>query len=419
MHRLAINAAQCFRSLLVLLVAVVLVGCVAVLLRGGHKSGTAYFVSVKNIYPKDRVRILGVNVGEITAIHPEPGRVRVEFTYDSKYDLPSNVQAAIISPTLVATRFMQLTPAYNGGSRFPDGGTIPQDRTASPLEFDDLKTELQQISKAFGPAPDGRQGVLGRFLDTMAKNARGNQGVKFNEMVRQASAAAQSLASGRNDIFATVRNLQTFVTALGAVNQQIVTFNDQLGSVSGLLNENRDTLTQAIAGVNNAAKQVDQFLGQNSKPLETSVDQLGQLTRTLAGERDDIAQVLHVAPNTLTNFWQIFSPRTGAYTGALVVDNLNNPADLVCSAYAANLTHNPGDAAPACDNYLAPLLRVLRIQQPPIGVNPIVVPGGGAPASRPGGDPPPNGTANNQGLPPNLGLPGLGGLIVPPSGGKR
>jgi phospholipid/cholesterol/gamma-HCH transport system substrate-binding protein len=419
MHRLAINSARRFRGVLVLLAVLVGVGAVAVVLHDGHKSGTAYFASVKNIYPKDRVRILGVNVGAITAIHPEPGRVRVNFTYDSKYDLPSNVQAAIISPTLVATRFMQLTPAYNGGPRLPDGGTIPQSRTASPLEFDDLKTELQQISKAFGPGPDGSQGVLGRFLDTMAKNARGDQGVKFNAMIKQAAAAAKALASSGNDIFATVRNLQTFVVALGAVDQQIVTFNDQLGSVSGVLNDNRDALAQAIAGVDKAAKQVDQFLGQNAKPLETSVDQLGQLTRTLAGERDDIAQVLHVAPNTLTNFWQMFSPRTGAYTGALAVDTLNNPADLVCSAYAANLTHSPGDAAQACGNYLAPLLRTLRVQQPPIGVNPIVVPGGGAPAARPGVDPPPSGTANNQGLPPDLGLPGLGGLIVPPSGGNR
>ncbi|KLL12451.1 MCE family protein [Protofrankia coriariae] len=402
----------------ILAVLAIAAGVLSFFVLGGHKSGTAYFANVKNIYPKDRVRILGVDVGEITAISPEPGRVRVDFSYDSKYTLPADVQAAVVSPTLVATRFLQLTPAYNGGPRFPDGGTISLERTASPLEFDDLKSELEKVSAAFGPAPDGSQGVLGRFLDTMAKNAQDGQGAKFNAMIREASAAAQTLASGSDDLFATVRNLQTFVTALGAVDQQIVEFNDQLGSVAGVLDENKDALTQAIAGVNDAAVQVDQFLAENAQPLETSVDQLGQLTRSLAGIRDDIAQVLHVGPNTLTNLWQIFSPRSGAYTGALVVDNLNNPADLVCSAYAANLTQNPGDAAAACANYLAPLLQVLRVQQPPIGVNPLVVPGGGGPAERPGVDPPPNATANNQGLLPDLGLPGLGGLLVPPSGGR-
>jgi phospholipid/cholesterol/gamma-HCH transport system substrate-binding protein len=418
MRRIMAAARRSGRPIAVVAALAVIAGAVVFVVAGGEKTGIAYFASVKNIYPEDRVRILGVDVGTITAISPDPDRVRVDFTYDGEYDLPANVQAAIISPTLVATRFLQLTPAYDGGPTFPDGGTIPQERTASPLEFDDLKSELQKISAAFGPAPDGSQGVLGEFLDTMAENAQGGQGAKFNTMVEQASLAAQALASDSDDIFATVRNLQTFVTALGAVDQQIVTFNEQLGSVSTFLDQNSAALSQAINGVNAAAAQVDQFLGENAQPLQTSVDQLGQLTTVLAASRDDIAQVLHVGPNTLTNLWQIFSPRSGAYTGALTIDNLNNPADLVCSFYAVNLTQNTSDAASACHTYLAPLLQVLRIQQPPIGVNPIVVPGGGAPTERPGADPPATGTADNEGLIPDLGLPGLGGLIVPPAGGN-
>jgi phospholipid/cholesterol/gamma-HCH transport system substrate-binding protein len=416
MSRIAIAVMGARRLIGILAVAAIVAGVVAVLAIPGTKTGTAYFATIKNIYPKDKVSILGVDVGEIASIEPEPGRVKVEFTYDSKYNLPASVEAAVVSPTLVATRFMQLTPAYTGGPVFADGGTIPETRTASPLEFDDLKTEIQRLSSALGPAPDGGQGILGRFLDRIASNAKDGQGAKFNAAVKEASAAAQTLASGSDDLFATVRNLQTFVTALDAIDQQIVQFNDQLGSVSQVLDDNKDALAQAISGVDDAAVQVNQFLAQNSKPLETSVDQVGQLTRALAGSRDQIAQVLHVGPNTLTNFWRIFSPRTNAYVGALAVDNLNNPADLVCSAFAQNTAQHPSNVAPACGTYLAPLLRTLRVQQPPIGVNPIAVPGGGEPTARPGVDPAPTGTANNQGIPPKLGVPGLGGLIVPPGG---
>ena len=40
--------------------------------------------------------------------------VRVDMTYSSDYKLPADVKAAIITPTLVADRFVQLVPAYSG-----------------------------------------------------------------------------------------------------------------------------------------------------------------------------------------------------------------------------------------------------------------------------------------------------------------
>jgi phospholipid/cholesterol/gamma-HCH transport system substrate-binding protein len=360
-----------------LVVVALLVTTVAVLLTlTSDKTGVAYFRNVKNIYPDDRVRIVGVDVGQITAIEPEPDRVKVTFSYDSSYSLPADVKAAVISPTLVSTRFLQLAPVLNDDDEapeLPDDGVIPLERTASPLEFDDLKKQISSLAKSLGPTAQDPQGALSRFLDVAAANGRG-QGENFNRTVREASAALQTLADGREDFFGTIRNLQIFVSGLAAIDSQIVEFNQRLGDVSGLLDDNSGELAAALASVDRAAGLVDQFLQTNRDPLVTTVDQVGQLTRTLASQRDNLAQVLHVGPSTLMNLFNIYNPQSRALRGTLVVDNLQTPADLVCTAIANN-TQSPLEAQNQCGQTLGPTLNALRQQQPPIGINPLRSPG--------------------------------------------
>ncbi|WP_051341924.1 MCE family protein [Pseudonocardia spinosispora] len=402
-------------------VAVLVVAAVAVVgfLSTQKKHGVAYFASVKSIYPKDHVRIKGVDVGQITAITPAPGQVRVEFSYDSKYNLPADVRAAIVSPTLVSTRFIQLTPAYrHSGAVFPDNGVIPLSRTASPLEFDDLKNELSRLATSVGPNGMDRDGALSRFLDVAARNGHGGNGQRFNDLIHQAAGALEAIDNGGGDLFATVGNLQVFVNSLGQVDGEIQEFNSRLGSVSTTLDDNKDELASALDGVSRAAKDIDGFVKDNGDTLNESIDRLGQFTRTVAQSRDNLATILHVGPNTLTNLMDIYSTRAEAITGSLEFDNLNTPADFVCSAYAEATASKPEDAVKWCGSYLGPLLNVMRMAQPPGGVSPVIVKDNGTTAVKPGDRDPKqnNAPATPEFPPPSKPLPGLGGLTTPSGG---
>ncbi|MDN5913771.1 MAG: MCE family protein [Pseudonocardia sp.] len=405
-----------YRLLAAGLVAAVVAAAVIVLVNSSTKTGVAYFESVKSVYPDDRVKIQGVDVGTIESIEPAGDKVRMEFTYDSQYELPAEVKAAIVSPTLVATRFLQLAPAYTGGPMLPDDGEIPIERTASPLEFDDLKKELQNLSNALGPDKANQSGSLSRFLDMAAANAAGGKGAKFNELVREASAAVETLSEGRGDLFGTVRNLQAFVTALKQIDGQIVEFNQRLDTVSGVLTDNENELSLALEGISRAAVSVDEFVAENGPVLTKSVTELGDLTRTLSNSRDELATILHVGPSTLMNLYNIVSPRTRALSGKLVVDNLNTPADFVCSAFTA-AAQDPIKGIDYCKSNLGPLFNLLRIQQPPIGINPVGVPGGGGPTdNQPTRDAPARQPTPGPEAPPDVDAPGLGGLLIPEGG---
>jgi len=140
----------------------------------------------------------------------EGDKVKVDFHYDSKIKLPADVKAAILSPTLVATRFMQLDPAYTSGPEFESGATIPVERTAVPLEFDELKKQLDLISEDFGPNGANKDGAINRALSTINKNGVQNgvgQGQAFHDMVVELSKAAKTFSDGRGDLFGTVCGL--------------------------------------------------------------------------------------------------------------------------------------------------------------------------------------------------------------------
>src|SRR5579875_2899263 len=71
---------------------------------------TAYFDNSNGIYPGDNIDILGVPVGKIDKIEPQPDRVKISFWYADKHKVPADAKAVILSPSLVTVRAIQLTP---------------------------------------------------------------------------------------------------------------------------------------------------------------------------------------------------------------------------------------------------------------------------------------------------------------------
>lgn len=104
------------RTVAIVVLVAALVGGAYVLWSAGDSGRkiTAYFTSAVGIYPGDEVRVLGVPVGEIESIEPRPKDVKIVMNVSKDVKLPANVKAVIMSPNLVAARFIQLSPTYSG-----------------------------------------------------------------------------------------------------------------------------------------------------------------------------------------------------------------------------------------------------------------------------------------------------------------
>ncbi|MGZ8801348.1 MAG: MCE family protein, partial [Mycobacterium sp.] len=159
--------------------------------RTGHKI-VGYFESAVGIYAGDQVRIVGVPVGRIDSIEPRATDVKVTMTVQDDVKVPADAKALIIAPNLVAARFIQLTPAYTGGPTMADGADIGLDRTAVPVEWDEVKEQLTQLSAQLGPQEGSVQGPLTEFVNQAADTFDGN-GDSFREAVRELSQTAGRL----------------------------------------------------------------------------------------------------------------------------------------------------------------------------------------------------------------------------------
>ncbi|MCD2106057.1 MCE family protein [Rhodococcus erythropolis] len=354
-----------------LVVAALLVGAAYLFIPGlGKNKISAHFESTTGLYEGDVVRVLGVNVGEVTKIEPRDRDTYVEMKIDSDVDIPADAKALIIAQSLVSARFVQLTPVYSGGEQMPDGGEIPIERTAVPVEWDEIKSELTKLSDALGPEGLDDQGSLGHFIDTLGDNLEGN-GDSIRKTLRELSDTMHTLSEGRTDLFSTIRNLQAFVTALSSSNQQIVQFSGNLASVSSVLATSSDELGTALSDLDLAVGDVQRFVKENRNGLSESVERLAGVTQILADNRPKIEQVLHAGPTSLANFYQIYKPAQGSMTGAIALSNFKNPIQWICGSIEGIRNDTSQNSADLCKQYLGPVLSTMIGNYPGFLLNPV------------------------------------------------
>ena len=361
----------------VMLVAVLLGGVYVLASRPGGRHIVAYFTSAVGIYPGDQVRVLGVPVGAIDTIEPRPSDVKITMSVSDDLKVPKDARAVIMSPNLVAARFIQLTPTYSGGAVLPDGGSIDLARTAVPVEWDEVKEALTQLAVQLSPAGSAggtMQGPLGAAINQAADTLDG-KGESFHNALRELSQAAGRLGDSRSDIFGTVKNLQVLVNALSASNDQIVQFAGNVASVSQVLADSSRHLDNTLGTLNKALSDIRGFLHENNSTIIDTVNNLNDFAKTLSDQSDNIEQVLHVAGPGIANFYNIYDPAQGTLNGLLSIPEFSNPVQFICGG---SFETAGGPSAPdyfrraeICRERLGPVLRRLAANFPPLMFHPL------------------------------------------------
>lgn len=264
------------------------------------KTVTAHFSRAVSVYEGTDVRILGVNVGQVTDVIPEGESIRVEMEYDATYDVPAGAEAVIVTPTLVADRFIQLTPAYTEGEVMADGAVIELPETGVPVELDRIYGSLQSLTVALGTTAKGKDGHLDNLLSAAA-DAMAGQGAKGNQMITELSAAAETFGEGAEPLFEAVTQLAEFTKTLAGSDKLVKAFMKDLAGVSQTLAAESDELEKAVAAVAKAVGTVKSFVTDNRDALVRDVNKLSEVMTTINGQSESIDQALRAAPTALGN----------------------------------------------------------------------------------------------------------------------
>ncbi|KRE61387.1 mammalian cell entry protein [Nostocoides sp. Soil756] len=291
---------------------------------------TADFVRAVGLFPGSDVRILGVRVGTVTSVEPEGDRVRVAFEFTPEHPVPADARAAVVAPSLVSDRYVQLLPAYTAGPRMRSGAHIPLERTAVPVELDRVSQSLDDLMVALGPKGANADGALTRVLRTGAANLDGN-GQALHDTTENLSLAVQTFSQGRGDLFGTVKNLNTFTETLATNDAKVRRLNTNLTSVSTALDDERGDLSAALANLAVALDEISGFVKDNRAVLKDDVGRLADVTGAVAAKRKALGETLDNAPVAISNLQLAYDAANGTLDTRATVQGADDPGLLLCS----------------------------------------------------------------------------------------
>jgi ABC-type transporter Mla subunit MlaD len=211
---------------------------------------------------------------------------------------------------------------------------VPLERTATPVELDQVYGALDQLSADLGPNGANKNGALSDLIDVGAKNLDGN-GAALNRTLKGFSQAVETLADHRDDLFSSMDNLQTFTSALATIDAQVGQFNQNMAAVADQLAQERQDLASAITLLNKALADVAGFVEQNRTLLTTNVNRLADVTLALVQQRQALAEVLDVAPAALGNLSHAYNPDYGTLDTRDNSVGSTAPEVIVCQILAA------------------------------------------------------------------------------------
>ncbi|GJF06810.1 MCE family protein [Pseudonocardia sp. D17] len=313
---------------LVSVVAVLLAAGIWLATGGTGRRITAYFTNASALFDDNAVTVLGVNVGTIDKITPQGTQVRVDMTItDPDVQLPADVKAVVVSPSLVTGRYVELAPVWTGGPRLADGAVIPLERTAVPLGVDDLSRTATQLADALGPNGANKTGALSDVLGVAAANLDGN-GQALNDTIHNLGQLSTTLSGSSDDLFGTITQLQKVTETLKNDDGTVREFTDRLDSVTRTLADQREDLGGALQELSLALGEVQAFIADNRAALKSDVDKLTDVTGTLADEQRALAEILDVAPAAVGNLSNTYNGASGTLDTRANINELSFPPVL-------------------------------------------------------------------------------------------
>ena len=317
-----------------IILALLVAGAVVMFRPDATKTVTAHFPRTISIYEGSDVRVLGVPVGQVDSVSPAGTDVVVTMSYDADVKIPADAKAAIVAPSIVGDRFVQLTPVYTGGDVMADGAVLQDDRTAVPLELDQIYSSLDDLTVALGPTGANRDGALSDLLETTAANF-GGQGAKFHQTIEDFGRLSDTLDDNKEELFGSARKLEGFINTLATNDKTVRRFNQSLAGASSMLAGERQELSASLRNLATALGQVGSFVKENRDVLGRNIKGLNRVSQVLVKRRDQLDRILDDAPLALNNLALTYNPEAGtldtnANLGEVVNQVQSDPATFVC-----------------------------------------------------------------------------------------
>lgn len=242
---------------------------------------SAIFSNTNNLFVGSDVRVLGLKVGQVTAIVPAGDHVRVDLRIDEDQPLPADATAHLTPMSLVGERFVQIAPPHTGGAELEDGAVIGLDRTSVPADVDEVLASLEQFLEGLDPH------AIAELVDAVAGTIAG-QGTGLNELIAGGSDTVRVLSDAADDLTGVVAALADLNTALATRDEQIGPVLADFRTVLQTLSEEKPQIIEGLGNLQRLTLELRPLLEDHTDPLVRDLEVLATTLATVDRNLDNI-----------------------------------------------------------------------------------------------------------------------------------
>ncbi len=193
----------------------------------------AYFENTAGLPKKAKVKISGVDVGNIKDIVLEDGKAKVILVIDRKIKLYPDATAKIVSMGIIGTKYIDIHPGTASGNPVKHGATI------NSLVSDSLEEVIgNAVKKLDAVLSDAKKGLNEDFFQSL------------HDTVENLKLVSQTLSDKRGDIDEAVNNFKNFSSDLYEITsknkQDIRDIIEKLNEIVDKINNGDGTLARLI-----------------------------------------------------------------------------------------------------------------------------------------------------------------------------
>lgn len=280
-------------ALVSVLAAVVVVNTLANPLEGRTRTYHAVFTDVEGVYAGSEVRVAGVRVGKVTDVALEEGQAVVTFDVLNEQRVPGHTNVAVRYADLLGGRYLAIDPGDRGGGELEADSTIPVERTKPALELTALMNGFRPLFDAIDP---GQANQLASELVAVFQGEAGTITSLLNRVISVTSDLA-----GRDQVIGELlTNLNSVLGTMSEHRQDLRVLVGELGQLTSSVADNREQIGAALDSGGALAHSLHGTLGQITPRLSQDIDTIRTVTGSVANNQEQLDGALRGAPDMLT-----------------------------------------------------------------------------------------------------------------------
>lgn len=313
-----------------LLCGAVVVNTIGNPVTGSTQEYRAVFTNAEGLIPGSDVMIAGVRVGKVSDVELDDGLARVSFELASDQRIPSTGVAAVRYADMLGGRFLSLSAGE--GPPLRPGAEIPVERTRPPLDLTALLNGFKPLFEAIDPEQ------VNQLAGEIVAVFDGEQGT-ITDLLAKVVAVTSALADQDQVIGQVVDNLNTVLGTLDQNREQMRGLISGLSQLTSAAAQQAPQIAESVDSGAALAGSLNDVLGEIGPGLSHDVRSMQQITAGMVRDQQRFASAVHELPPFLTainraggygSWMNVYICNLSASVGGLNVNLGAGPHSEVC-----------------------------------------------------------------------------------------